>query len=133
MDLILDFDRVFGLDLNQVPERYDIGAQNNDALQRREALRQRAAYRDADALRSQMVEGGMVVQDTAVATLVRPQTQLELQEARWPSVSASREVRSVLDEPDLHDFTFLVNAYDYVDDVRPMRRGGAAAHRRSVG
>ena len=116
--LILDFDRVFGLDLDQVPERYEIGTQNSDALERRNALRQQASYRDADALRSQVVEGGMVVQDTGVATLVRPQTPLELQEARWPSVSASREVPSVLDEPDLYDFTFLVNAYDYVDDVR---------------
>ena len=116
--LILDFDRVFGLDLDQVPERYEIGTPTSDALERRDALRQQAAYRDADALRSQVAEGGMVVQDTGVATLVRPQTPLEQLEARWPSVSASREVPSLLGEPDLYDFTFLVNAYDYVDDVR---------------
>ena len=118
LELILDFDRVFGLDLDQVPQRYEISTQNSEFTERRDALRQQAAYRDADMLRSQMVEGGMVVEDTGVATRVRPQTPLELQTSRWPSVSASREVPSVLDEPDLYDFTFLVNAYDYVDDVR---------------
>lgn len=118
LGLILDFDTVFGLDLDQVPERYEIGGQNVQDVERRVSLRQQEEYRDADALRSQIAERGLVVQDSGVVTLVRPQTPLELLEAKWSSVSASREVPSLLDQPDLYDFTFVINAYDYVDDVR---------------
>ena len=118
VDLLLDFDRVFGLDLAQVPMQYEIGPANSDAITRRANLRERSAYADADAVRAEVVASGMVVEDYGTATRVRPQTPLELQSARWPSVSASREIPSLLDEPDLYDFTFLLNAYDYVDDVR---------------
>ena len=116
--LMLDFDRVFGLDLDQVPAQYDIGPANSDAIVRRSALRGDAAYSDADAMRAEIVASGMVVEDTGGLTRVRPQTALELQESRWPSISASREVPSLLNEPDEYEFTFLLNAYDYVDDVR---------------
>jgi len=118
VDLLLDFDRVFGLDLDQVPMRYEIRPATSEAITRRAALRERSAYADADAMRAEVVASGMVVEDTGAATRVRPQTPLELQSARWASVSASREVPSLLGEADLYDFTFLLNAYDYVDDVR---------------
>ena len=116
--LLLDFDRIFGLDLDRVPARYDIGAVASAAIARRAALRRDADYAAADTMRAKVIAGGMVVEDAGDATRVRPQTPLELQAARWASVSASREVPSLLGEPDLYDFTFLVNAYDYVDDVR---------------
>ena len=61
---------------------------------------------------------GLVVEDVGETSRVRPQTPLEKQESRWASVSASREIPSLLGQPDLYDFTFLINAYDYVDDVR---------------
>ena len=116
--LLLDFDRVFGLDLDKVPMRYEIGPAQNDAISRRATLREQSAYSDADAMRDECIANGLVVEDTGSATRVRPQTPLELQSARWPTVSASREVPSLLDQPDLYDYTFLLNAYDYVDDVR---------------
>ena len=116
--LLLDFDRIFGLDLDRVPARYDIGADASAALARRAALRRDADYAAADTMRARVIADGMVVEDAGDATRVRPQTPLELQAARWASVSASREVPSLLHQPDLYDFTFLVNAYDYVDDVR---------------
>ncbi len=118
VDLLLDFDRVFGLDLDTVPMQYEIGPTNSQVITRRAELREQSAYSDADAMRAEVVANGMVVEDTGSTTRVRPQTPLELQLARWPSVSASREVPSLLDQPDLYDFTFLLNAYDYVDDVR---------------
>ena len=129
---MLDFDRVFGLDLSQVPERYEIGSANSEAIARRAALREQAAYTDADLMREEVVASGMVVEDTGIATRVRPQTPLELQEAKWSSVSASREVPSLLDEPDLYEFSFVINAYDYVDDVRRcveaiLRHSGGAS------
>ena len=118
VDLLLDFDRVFGLDLHQVPMQYEIGPATSEAITRRAALRDQSSYADADAVRSEVIANGMVVEDAGTTTRVRPQTPLELQSARWPSVSASREIPSLLDEPDRYDFTFVLNAYDYVDDVR---------------
>ena len=148
LELMLDFDRVFGLDLSQVPERYEIGSANSEAIARRATLREQAAYADADLMREEVVASGMVVEDIGTATRVRPQTPLELQEAKWSSVSASREVPSLLDEPDLYEFSFVINAYDYVDDVRRCveailrtfgrrvgrgHRGGQWFHRRDRG
>ena len=118
LELILDFDRVFGLDLDDVPAEYDISPDASELIARRMALRQQAAFADADALRSNVLSEGLVVEDVGETSRVRPQTPLEKQESRWVSVSASREIPSLLDQPDLYDFTFLINAYDYVEDVR---------------
>ncbi len=118
LELILDFDRVFGLDLDDVPAEYDISPDASELIARRMALRRQAAFADADALRSDVLSEGLVVEDVGETSRVRPQTPLEQQESRWASVSASREIPSLLDQPDLYDFTFLINAYDYVDDVR---------------
>ncbi len=132
LELLLDFDRVFGLDLSQVPERYEIGSANSAVIARRAALREQAAYADADLMREEVIASGMMVEDAGIVTRVRPQTPLELQEAKWSSVSASREVPSLLDEPDVYDFSFVINAYDYVDDVRRcveaiLRHSGGAS------
>ena len=116
--LILDFDRVFGLNLDDVPAQYDVGPDVTELLARRRALRQQAAFDAADRLRADAVSGGIVVEDTGAATRVRPQTSLERQAARWSSVSASREIPSLLEQSDLYDYSFVINAYDYVDDVR---------------
>ncbi len=118
VDLLLDFDRVYGLDLDQVPAQYDIASPAADVIQRRIDLRRQGEYAAADNLRTNIVSSGLVVEDFGESTRARPQTALELQEARWSSVSASREVATLLDQPDLYDYTFLLNAYDYVDDVR---------------
>ena len=120
LELILDFDRVFGLNLDDVPAQYEVGPDVSELLARRRALRQQAAFDAADRLRADAVSsGGVVVEDTgAAATRVRPQTSLERQAARWSSVSASREIPSLLEQPDRYDYSFVINAYDYVDDVR---------------
>ena len=118
LELILDFDRVFGLNLDDVPAQYDVGPDVSELIARRRALRQQAAFDAADRLRADAVSGGMVVEDTGAATRVRPQTALERQAARWSSVSASREIPSLLEQSDLYDYSFVINAYDYVDDVR---------------
>ncbi len=118
LELILDFDRVFGLNLDDVPAQYDVGPDVSELIARRRALRQQAAFDAADRLRADALSGGMVVEDTGAATRVRPQTALERQAARWSSVSASREIPSLLEQSDLYDYSFVINAYDYVDDVR---------------
>ncbi len=118
LSLLLDFDRLFGLDLDQVPAAYQVPERIVATLGRRNTLREQVNYPTADNLRAELVSSGYVVQDTPQATRVRPKTSLERLEERWRWVSSSREVDSALDSPDRYDFTFILNAYNYVDDVQ---------------
>ncbi|HEU0022422.1 MAG TPA: cysteine--tRNA ligase [Dehalococcoidia bacterium] len=117
LDLLLDFDRVFGLGLGQVPATYDVPQTLINSLEQRSQLRLREDYSPADALRSAVVSQGYLMEDTGANTRIRPKTALERQAERWPSLSSSREVESLLDRPPQLDFTFILNAYNYVDDV----------------
>ena len=116
--LLLDFDRIFGLDLDKVPGQYEIPDSVEVALNERSALRAQVNYDTADTVRAELVSSGYVVQDTPGNTRVRPKTPLEQQEDRWDWVSSSREVESLLGETDLYEFSFILNAYNYVDDIR---------------
>lgn len=116
--LLLDFDRVFGLDLDRVPPSFPIPQPILATINERCTLRQRADYSGADARRSSVLSCGYVVEDTVEGTRVRPKTALEQREERWRSISSSREVESFLERPSEYDFTVILNAYNYVDDVR---------------
>ncbi len=118
LDLMRDFDRLFGLDLDKVPADYEVPEAVLTSLERRSALREQAEYPTADTLRSEVLSQGYLVADIGPTTRIRPKTALEQQLERWPSVSSSREVGSLLDEGPLYDYSFILNAYNYVDDVR---------------
>ena len=118
LDLLLDFDRVFGLDLDKVPTTYDVPQTLLTSLQQRSTLRTQEDYSSADSLRSSVLSQGYLLEDTAVATRIRPKTLLERHAERWPSLSSSREVESLVDQPSELDYTFILNAYNYVDDVQ---------------
>ncbi len=117
LSLLLDFDRAFGLDLASVSDDYDIPQTVLSAVQRRSGLRCQAQYPDADRIRSDLDSQGYVLQDTPSDVQVRPKTALERNAQAWPTVSSSREVQSLLYSPSQHDFTFVLNAYGYVDDL----------------
>ncbi len=117
LDLLLDFDRIYGLDLDQVPQQYQLPEPVAVTVGQRGGLRRQADYTAADALRSDIVAQGYLLEDTADASRVRPKTALEQQLERWTAVSSSREVESLLDRPSKYDFTFILNAYGYRDDV----------------
>ena len=118
LDLLLDFDRVFGLDLDKVPTTYDVPQTLLTSLQQRSTLRTQEDYSSADSLRSSVLSQGYLLEDTAVATRIRPKTLLERHAERWPSLSSSREVESLVDQRSELDYTFILNAYNYVDDVQ---------------
>jgi cysteinyl-tRNA synthetase len=118
LDLLLDFDRVFGLDLDKVPAAYQMPETIVSTVAQRYSLREQENYSDADSLRSEVISQGFLVKDTAEDTRIRPKTSLEQLEERWRAVSSSREVESLLDEPPRYDFTFILNAYNYADDVK---------------
>ena len=118
LSLLMDFDRIFGLDLDLVPSSYQLPESVITAATQRSAMREQVNYANADSMRTELATSGYVVQDTPGATRIRPKTPLEQLEERWHWVSSSREVESALDAPDLYEFSFILNAYNYVDDVR---------------
>ncbi len=117
MALLLEFDQIYGLDLDQVPQEYQLPEPVAATVDERGNLRQQADYTSADALRSDIVAQGYLLEDTVEAPRVRPKTALEQQLERWSAVSSSREVESLLGRPSKYDFTFILNAYGYREDV----------------
>ena len=117
LSLLLDFDRAFGLQLDSVPAAYDLPQPIASAVQRRTGLRGQAQYQAADQIRSDLDSQGYVLQDTPSDSQVRPKTAFERTRRPWPTFSSSREVQSFLHLPSQYDFTFILNAHGYVDDL----------------
>ena len=117
MALLLEFDQIYGLDLDQVPQEYQLPEPVASTVGERGSLRQQANYTAADALRSDIMAQGYLLEDTVEAPRVRPKTAMEQQLQRWSAVSSSREVESLLGRPSKYDFTFILNAYGYREDV----------------
>ena len=116
--LLLEFDRIFGLDLDRTTSDGAVPPEVIATVDRRVALREREDYREADALRDSVAANGYLVEDTANRARVRSKTPLEKRNELWHSVSSSREVESLLSQEPVHDFTFILNAYSYPEDVQ---------------
>ena len=123
MDLLLEFDEMFGLDLNKAPAENAVADDVTTALKVRGGHREKSDYATADSLRGKLASDGYVVEDTPGGTRARPKTPLELRQEKWASVSSSREVESHLDQPAELDFTFILNAYGYPSDVKRCVEG----------
>ena len=123
MDLLLEFDQMFGLDLDKAPAENTVAADVASAINVRGSHREKSDYSTADSLRDQLASNGYMIQDTPTGTRARPKTPLELRQEKWFSVSSSREVESYLDQPSELDFTFILNAYGYPADVRRCVEG----------
>ena len=118
MSLLLEFDEMFGLDLHKAPSDYGVGEEIVASLRERESLRERQTWETADSLRARLAADGYVIEDAPDGSRARPKTSMERRLEKWDSVSASREVPSRLHEPSEYDFTFILNAYGYPEDVR---------------
>ena len=123
LELLLDFDRMFGLDLHKAPSNNEVGEEIVASIRERESLRQQRTWDTADSMRSRLSADGYVVEDAPGGSRVRPKTPMERRLERWDSVSSSREVPSRLHEPSRYDFTFILNAYGYPEDVRRCVNG----------
>lgn len=117
LSLLLEFDRVFGLDLDKVPAQYPMPEPVTGAVNHRANLRQQEDYGSADEIRTEVLSQGFLVEDTHEMVRVRPKTQLERRLEQWTSVSSSREVESFLQRPSEYDYTFILNAYGHQGDV----------------
>ena len=118
LKLLLEFDRILGLGLDTVPEKYELPHEVQTTLAERIGLRKQDNYGRADELRSDLSRIGYIVGDTPTDVRARPKTALEKQEERWKAISSPRDVESYLDSPPELDFTFVVTANNYVDDVK---------------
>ena len=123
LSLLLEFDEIFGLDLDKSPEANGVGEEVITAIRQREVLRDQANFATADTLRGQLTSEGYLVEDAQEGTRVRPKTPMEKRQEKWFSVSSSREVESNLELPSQHEFSFVLNAYGYPDDVRRCING----------
>ena len=118
LSLLLDWDTVLGLDFEAVPARAELPHGVAARLAERDDLRRRASYERADEFRQAVSSQGFVVRDTPQGAWTRPKTGLELAEARYDTVSSPREVPSCLDRAPGVDFSMVVVASDYLDDVQ---------------
>ena len=118
LGLLMEFDKVFGLSLDRIPDRYQLPQQVETTITQRQDLRDRHEYEGADQLRSDVVSAGYLVGDFPEDTRVRPKTELEKREERWNAVSSSKEIGSVLGEPPVLDYSVVVTASNYLEDVK---------------
>ena len=117
LDLVLEFDQMFGLDLHKSPSANNVGEDIAVAVKHRDTFRQQETFDTADSMRNQLAADGYVVEDALDGTRVRPKTPMERRLEKWGAVSSSREVESRLGQPSEYDFTFVLNAYGYPEDV----------------
>ena len=118
LQLLLELDRILGLRLEEVPVRYDLPQEIQSKVVERNGLRKQADYQRADALRSALSGEGYVVGDTTKDTKVRPKTPLETRQNRWNAVSSSKEVETYLELPHQVEYSLVVIASNYIDDVK---------------
>ena len=117
LGLVLEFDQMFGLDLHKSPSANNVGEDVAVAVKHRDTFRQQETFDTADSMRNQLAADGYVVEDALDGTRVRPKTPMERRLEKWGAVSSSREVESLLGQPSKYEFTFVLNAYGYPEDV----------------
>ena len=115
--LVLEFDQGLGLGLEGVPLEYEVSPQVEAAVRERWELRQQSQYGSADEMRAGLSTQGYVLEDARAHTLARPKSNYERVQERWQTVSSSRELPSLADVPDQVDFSVVVTACNYRDDV----------------
>ena len=116
--LLLDFDRVLGLELAKVPDDYLVPGDIMTLAVQRTGLREEEMYEEADELRARLGDVGYRLEDTATATLVRPKSQWEKFQEVWKTISSPKDLSSLIDSPDAVDFSIGVVACNYIDDVK---------------
>ena len=118
LELLLEFDRILGLGLEQVPAKHGLPQQVEATVADRASLREQASYEVADELRSGLATEGYGVWDTSTGTRVRPKTAMERRLERRRAVSSSKEVASLLELPSKVRFSIVVTASNYLEDVQ---------------
>jgi len=107
-ELLLDFDRLLGLDLGRQPARPEALPSEISALVReRTALRSLKKFADADLVRGQLIAAGYEVQNRADITVAIAVPDWRRAE---PAISSSDDVDSLLSREPLLEFTVSIVA-----------------------
>jgi len=106
-ELLMDFDRLLGLDLLAKPAIEAPGREVEELLREREALRRERSYEEADSIRERVREMGYEVRDMGETTKALPAP-------RWAKaasiISSSDGVASLLGRADEVEFTISIAA-----------------------
>jgi cysteinyl-tRNA synthetase len=106
-ELLMDFDRLLGLDLAAPEVRPPVPAEVEALVAERAALRRQREYARADELRARLAAQGYELRDTRAGTEAWPVPAWKRGAA---GLSASSDVASVLEQPPEVDFTVSIVA-----------------------
>ena len=114
-ELLMDFDRVLGLDLMRPPARAEVPPAVTALVQERNGLRQRKEYWEADAIRERIHPMGYELRDVKGGTNILP---LPAWANAGGMISSSSDVVSLLDHSDEVAFTIGIVARRGWDELR---------------
>ena len=118
LGLLLEYDELLGLGLASVPDQYRVPADVEADTVRRHGLREQGQFKEADAVREELRGQHYLIRDGREGTRVRPLSASEQHVVPWRSVSSSHEVPSFADREDTVDFSVVVVACNYLEDVQ---------------
>ena len=114
-ELLMDFDRMLGLDLMRPPAKAEIPQEVTSLVQDRNGLRQRKEYPEADLIRERIRAMGYELRDVKGGANIFPLPGWANSHAM---ISASDEVTSLLNQPDEAEFTIGIVARRGWDQLR---------------
>ncbi|MQF69321.1 cysteine--tRNA ligase [SAR202 cluster bacterium AD-804-J14_MRT_500m] len=118
LSLLLEFDELLGLGLSNVPASYKLEDNVYTIITDRENYRRQALYDRSDQIRTNLIAEGYQVLDSFEGPIARPMTNFELQQEMWPSISSPREVDSLISDPSKVDYSIIISACNYLDDLK---------------
>ena len=118
LSLLLEFDSVLGLDLSKATDDQLLSPEVQSNLIDRESYRRRCQFDRADDIRHYLGLQGYQIKDTREGPIARSKTAFELQEERWPTVSSPREVASFIESPPIEEYSVVIPACNYLEDVQ---------------
>ncbi|MBI4329467.1 MAG: cysteine--tRNA ligase [Chloroflexi bacterium] len=126
LDLLLDFDRVLGLDVQKSIElAARIPSETTHLLEERSELRIAGDYREADATRERIHALGYTPEDSSRTTFLFPARRSEASQLRRLAcgICSSRQVPSRLNAPSTRDLSVVVLANGWPEDTRRVVAG----------
>jgi cysteinyl-tRNA synthetase len=124
--LLLKFDEVLGLDLQDWLERHrTVPPGISTRFSARNLVRRNGVYQSSDRLRASIEVEGFRVRDRPGGSRVHARGALDPVQ-RPNIVTHVREVKSLLPEPDAYEFSFNLLAWDNADEIERAVTGIAA-------